>query len=71
MAGKIFPERHAGRVYVVTGGGSGIGAATCVRLAAEGAKVVVADVRLGLAEAIVEQIEGAGGTATAVECNVA
>jgi NAD(P)-dependent dehydrogenase (short-subunit alcohol dehydrogenase family) len=71
VAGKIFSERHQGRVYVVTGGGSGIGAATCVRLAAEGAKVVVADIRPGLAEAIARQIEAAGGTAIAVACNVA
>ena len=37
-------ERLAGRVAVVTGGGSGIGLATVRRFAAEGAKVVVGDI---------------------------
>ena len=32
-----------GKVAAVTGGGSGIGEATCVRLAAEGARVAVID----------------------------
>ena len=36
-------KRLEGRVAVITGAGSGIGYATAVRLAAEGAKVVVAD----------------------------
>ena len=36
--------RLAGRVAVVSGGASGIGRATCLRLAAEGARVLVADI---------------------------
>ena len=36
-------KRLEGRVAVITGAGSGIGYATAIRLAAEGAKVVVAD----------------------------
>jgi NAD(P)-dependent dehydrogenase (short-subunit alcohol dehydrogenase family) len=38
------PDRFAGQVAIVTGGASGIGEATCRRLVAEGADVVIADV---------------------------
>lgn len=37
-------ERFAGKVAIVTGGGSGMGRATALRFAAEGAKVIVADI---------------------------
>lgn len=40
----------AGRVAVVTGGGSGIGEATCIRLADDGARVAVLDIDEGAAE---------------------
>jgi 2-hydroxycyclohexanecarboxyl-CoA dehydrogenase len=43
----------------VTGGASGIGAATCRRLAAEGARVAVTDVNLEGAEAVAGEIDGA------------
>jgi 2-hydroxycyclohexanecarboxyl-CoA dehydrogenase len=42
----------------VTGGGSGIGAATCRRLAAEGARVAVTDLNLDSARAIAEEVNG-------------
>ena len=41
-----MPGRLEGKVAVVTGGGSGIGRAGAVAMAAEGAKVVVADIDL-------------------------
>ena len=43
---------------LVTGGASGIGAATCRRLAAEGAKVAVTDLNLEGARAIAEEVSG-------------
>ena len=57
--------RFAGRVAVVTGSGRGIGRATAIRLAAEGAKVVVNDVNPdGIAETLAE-IDATGGVAMA------
>jgi meso-butanediol dehydrogenase / (S,S)-butanediol dehydrogenase / diacetyl reductase len=44
--------RLKGKVCIVTGGGSGIGRATCLLFAKEGASVVVADKRLEAAEAV-------------------
>lgn len=54
-------NRHHGRTAIVTGGASGIGRATAVRLAAEGAAVMVAD--LADAGEVVDEIRGAGGAA--------
>ena len=51
--------RLAERTALVTGGASGIGAATCRRLAAEGARVVVTDVNLDGARAVAGEIDGA------------
>lgn len=58
------------KVALVTGGGEGIGRATCLRLAEEGARVVVADIRLAMAEATVALITAQGGDAYAVEVDV-
>ncbi|MGM7668339.1 SDR family NAD(P)-dependent oxidoreductase [Microbacterium sp. A93] len=52
-----------GKVAVVTGGGSGIGRATALRLGREGAAVVVADLSAERADAVAAQIIAAGGTA--------
>ena len=54
------------KVAVVAGGGSGIGAATAVRLAEEGASVVVGDIVADNAEAVAASIRAVGGTAVAV-----
>ena len=55
----------AGQVAVITGAGSGIGAATARLVAARGAKVHLADVNGDAAEAVARQIRQAGGTAEA------
>ena len=62
--------RFAGRVAVVTGAASGIGAATAQRLAAEGAAVVAADIS-GHGAEVSARIEAAGGRCVFVAADVA
>ena len=50
--------RLEGRVALVTGGGSGIGAATCRRLAAEGARVAVTDLDADKAREVAQEVSG-------------
>lgn len=59
-----------GKVAVVTGGGSGIGAASATVLAGAGAKVVVADIDLYKAEEVAKQITSEGGEAVARKVDV-
>ena len=51
----------AGKVVIVTGGGGGIGGATCRRFAEAGAIVQVFDINLPSAEATAAAISAAGG----------
>jgi NAD(P)-dependent dehydrogenase (short-subunit alcohol dehydrogenase family) len=67
---KIADGKLAGRTVIVTGGASGIGRATCIRFAEEGANVVCADINLTGAENTVAFIAKAGGTAVACKCDV-
>ena len=64
-----MPEmrRYEGRTVLVTGGGSGIGEACCIRLAAEGARVAVLDVHRAKAEAVAARL---GADAIAVQLDV-
>lgn len=64
-------ERLNGKIAVVTGGGSGIGRATALAFAREGAKVVVADVLVEGGEETVQHIQSAGGDASFIKTNVA
>jgi len=56
--------RLEGRVAIVTGGASGIGRATSIKLAGEGATVVVTDVDADEGELVAEKIRKAGDSAT-------
>ncbi|MGL4295965.1 MAG: SDR family NAD(P)-dependent oxidoreductase [Aestuariivirga sp.] len=58
------------KVVVVTGGGGGIGSATCLRYAEEGARVVVWDINRAAAEALVGKITSAGGKALAISADL-
>ena len=60
----------SGKVAVVTGGGDGIGKGSCEILAAAGASVVVSDISVEKARGVADAINAAGGSATAVACNV-
>lgn len=59
------------KIALVTGGGSGIGRAVCVRFADEGARVVAADIDTGGAEQTVDAIRTTGKQARAVTLDVA
>jgi NAD(P)-dependent dehydrogenase (short-subunit alcohol dehydrogenase family) len=65
MAGRLD-----GKIALVTGGGSGIGHATALVFAREGAKVVVADVLVEGGEATVSQINNGGGEAVFIKTDV-
>ena len=63
-------SRFQDKSVIVTGGGGGIGGATCRRFAREGARVAVFDRDLASAERTVAQITADGGTAMAVACDI-
>lgn len=50
-----------GKVALVTGGGSGLGAAICMTLAQSGIKTIVADINLDKAKSVANEIEKKGG----------
>ena len=62
--------RLADKVALITGGGSGIGKASSLLFAKEGAQVVVVDLKLDTAEATADEIRQAGGDAKAFAADV-
>lgn len=63
-------QRLEGKVSIITGSTSGLGAATAERFAAEGARVVVSGRSKERGEAVVQKIRKAGGDATFVRCDL-
>ncbi len=63
-------NRFDNQTVVITGGGGGIGGATCKRFGAEGARVAVFDLNLEAAEMVAAAIRAAGGQAQAFVCDI-
>jgi NAD(P)-dependent dehydrogenase (short-subunit alcohol dehydrogenase family) len=64
------PSDLTGKVALVTGGASGIGRATCIRMAQAGAAVMCADIDAGGAKATAEMIGSDGGRAASLRLDV-
>lgn len=63
--------KYENKVVVVTGGGSGIGAAIVLAMASQGANVQIVDLDLNAARNTADEVRKNGSLATAYKCNVA
>jgi 2-hydroxycyclohexanecarboxyl-CoA dehydrogenase len=63
-------KRFDNQTVVITGGGGGIGGATCKRFGADGARVAVFDLNLDAAETVAAAIRAEGGQAQAFRCDI-
>ncbi|WP_180541468.1 SDR family NAD(P)-dependent oxidoreductase [Nevskia soli] len=62
--------RLEGKTAIITGAGAGIGEATAMRFAEEGAKLVLADLNLAGVEGVAERIVSQGGAAVAIAADI-
>jgi NAD(P)-dependent dehydrogenase (short-subunit alcohol dehydrogenase family) len=65
-----LPPRLAGKVALITGAGAGIGRATALRLSAEGAKVILAEINDQAGAAVADAVRAADGDALFVHTDV-
>ena len=70
MMNAVRSRRFEDRVAIVTGAAHGIGRVYAVRLAAEGASVVIADLDKEGAEAVARTIIDTGGAAMGIQCDI-
>jgi NAD(P)-dependent dehydrogenase (short-subunit alcohol dehydrogenase family) len=66
----IAANRFEGKVALITGGGSGLGRASAVRLAKEGAAIAVADVNLEGGQETVRRVQEGGGHALFIPADI-
>ncbi len=69
-ANSYAMSRFTGRAALISGGASGIGRATAIRLAAEGAHLFIADLNKEMADQAVAEIRAAGGSAAHVDVDL-
>ncbi|MEM2896468.1 MAG: glucose 1-dehydrogenase [Candidatus Bathyarchaeia archaeon] len=65
-----MPNKLSGKVAIITGGGSGIGRATSILFAKEGAKVIIADISSESGKETVKNIEAQGGDSIYIKTDV-
>jgi NAD(P)-dependent dehydrogenase (short-subunit alcohol dehydrogenase family) len=65
-----IPNRHSGKIAIITGSGQGIGRGVADRLAAEGAHVVIAEYNPTNAESAATEIRAQAGQATPYPCDI-
>jgi NAD(P)-dependent dehydrogenase (short-subunit alcohol dehydrogenase family) len=64
-------KRFENKVCLITGAGSGIGAATAIAFANEGGKIITADINENASQEIANQINASGGDAISLQVNIA